>query len=161
MYTNRFISLLVAMSLLAVTVLVVRKANATIFLVSATRSYSAWAKAAKAEASTVDSATRSYIAWGQAMQVRNAIDSGTRSYIAWGEALEKAKLNALDSGTRSYIAWGEALAAAGKLGESGACSTTSQENIFAGIDNSLDSATRSYIAWGLALQAKNDIHACH
>jgi hypothetical protein len=107
----------------------------------------------------MDSATRSYIAWGQAMQVRNAIDSGTRSYIAWGEALEKAKLNALDSGTRSYIAWGEALEAAGKLGESGACSNMTQENIFAGIDNSLDSATRSYIAWGLALQAKNDFGA--
>ena len=73
----------------------------------------------------LDSATRSYIAWGQAMQVRNAIDSATRSYIAWGEAFEKAKLNALDSGTRSYIAWGEALEAAGKLGESGTCSTTS------------------------------------
>jgi len=107
----------------------------------------------------MDSATRSYIAWGQAMQVRNTIDSGTRSYIAWGEALEKAKLNALDSGTRSYIARGEALEAAGKLGESGACPTTSQENIFAGIPNNLDSATRSYIAWGLALQAKNDIGA--
>ena len=65
----------------------------------------------------------------------------------------------MDSGTRSYIAWGEALEAAGKLGESGACSTTSQENIFAGMDSSLDSATRSYIAWGLALQAKDDIRA--
>jgi hypothetical protein len=93
------------------------------------------------------------------MRVRNTIDSGTRSYIAWGEALEKAKLNALDSGTRSYIAWGEALEAAGKLGESGACPTTSQENIFAGIPNNVDSATRSYIAWGLALQAKDDIRA--
>ena len=107
----------------------------------------------------MDSATRSYIAWGQAMQARNAIDSGTRSYIAWGEALEKAKLYALDSGTRSYIAWGEALEAAGKLGESGTCSTNSQENIFAGLDSSLDSATRSYIAWGLAYQAKNDLRA--
>jgi hypothetical protein len=87
------------------------------------------------------------------------MDSATRSYIAWGEALEKAKLNALDSGTRSYIAWGEALETAGKLGESGTCLNTTQENIFAGIDSSLDSATRSYIAWGLALQAKNDIEA--
>lgn len=85
----------------------------------------------------MDSATRSYIAWGQAMQVRNAIDSGTRSYIAWGESLE----------------------AAGKLGDSGACLSTPQENIFDGIDSNLDSATRSYIAWGLALQAKNDIGA--
>ena len=143
MFTNRFISLLVAISLLAVVVLVVRDANATTSLVP-----------------HFDSATRSYIAWGQAMQVRNAMDSGTRSYIAWGEALEKAKLNALDSGTRSYIAWGEALEAAGKLGESGACPTTSQENIFAGIPNNVDSATRSYIAWGLALQAKEDIEAC-
>ena len=113
----------------------------------------------KAQPYVMDSATRSYIARGQAMQVRNTIDSGTRSYIAWGEALEKAKLNASDSGTRSYIAWGEALEAAGKLGESGACPTTSQENIFAGIDSNLDSATRSYIAWGLALQAKDDIRA--
>jgi hypothetical protein len=108
----------------------------------------------------MDSATRSYIAWGQALQVRNTVDSGTRSYIAWGEALEKAKRNALDSGTRSYIAWGEALEAAGMLGDSVACPTISQENIFAGIDSSLDSATRSYIAWGLALQAKDDIRTC-
>jgi hypothetical protein len=105
----------------------------------------------------MDSATRSYIAWGQAMQVRNAIDSGTRSYIAWGKALEKAKLNALDSGTRSYIAWGEVLEAAGKLGNSVACSNTTQENIFDEIDSNLDSATRSYIAWGLALQTKDDL----
>ena len=141
MYTNRFISLLVAISLLAVTVLVVRKANATASLVSnvdsATRSYSAWAKAAEAEASTVDSATRSYIAWGQAMQVPNTIDSGTRSYIAWGEALQAAK----------------------KLSDSGACPNTTQENVFAGIPNNLDSATRSYIAWGLAFQAENSIGA--
>ncbi len=68
----------------------------------------------------------------------------------------------MDSATRSYIAWGEALEAAGKLGESGACPTTSQENIFAGIDSSLDSATRSYIAWGLALRAKDNIRVlCH
>ncbi len=45
----------------------------------------------------------------------------------------------------------------GNWASSGACPTTSQENIFAGIHNNLDSATRSYIAWGLALQAKNDI----
>ena len=87
------------------------------------------------------------------------MDSATRSYIAWGEALEKAKLNALDSGTRSYIAWAEALETAGKLGESGTCLNTTQENIFAGIDSSLDSATRSYSAWGLALQAKDNL--CH
>jgi hypothetical protein len=97
---------------------------------------------------------------GQAMQVRNALDSGTRSYIAWGKALERAKLNALDSGTRSYIAWGDALQAAGKLDVSGTCPNTTQENVFAGIDNNLDSATRSYIAWGLALQAKDDTRAC-
>jgi hypothetical protein len=91
--------------------------------------------------------------------VRNALDSGTRSYIAWGEALENANRNALDSGTRSYIAWGEALEAAGKLGESGACATASQEGIFAGIPTNVDSATRSYIAWGLASQAKEDMRA--
>ena len=89
------------------------------------------------------------------------MDSGTRSYIAWGEALEKAKLNELDSGTRSYIAWGEALETAGKLGDSGACSTTSQKNIFAGIPYNVDSGTRSYIAWGMALQVKDDIQVCH
>ena len=98
MYTNRFISLLVAISLLAVTVLVVRNANATASLVanvdSATHSYTAWAKAAEAEASTVDSATRSYIALAKAMAcdveatyVSN-LDSATRSYIDWGLALQ-------------------------------------------------------------------------
>lgn len=90
-----------------------------------------------AQPNIMDSATRSYIAWGQSMQVRNAIDSATRSYIAQGKALE----------------------ATGKLGESGACSTTSQENIFARIPGNLDSATRSYIAWGLALQANDNILA--
>ena len=65
----------------------------------------------------------------------------------------------MDSASRSYIAWGLALQAAGKLGDSAACSNTTQENIFAGIDSNLDSATRSYIAWGLALQAKDDIRA--
>jgi hypothetical protein len=65
----------------------------------------------------------------------------------------------MDSATRSYIAWGEALEAAGKLGESGACPNTTQENIFTVIPKNVDSATRSYIAWGLALQAKDDIRA--
>ena len=98
MYTNRFISLLVAISLLAVTVLVVREANATASLVanvdSATRSYTAWAKAAEAEASTVDSATRSYIAQAKAVACGVDatyglnLDSATRSYIAWGLALQ-------------------------------------------------------------------------
>jgi len=50
--------------------LVVREANATMSLVtnvdSATRSYTAWAKAAEAEAGTVNSATRSYIAQAKA-----------------------------------------------------------------------------------------------
>ena len=98
MYINRFISLLVAISLVAVTVLVVQKANATTSLVanvdSATRSYTAWAKAAEAEASTVDSATRSYIAQAKAVACgvdatySPNLDSATRSYIAWGLALQ-------------------------------------------------------------------------
>ena len=98
MYTNRFISLLVAISLLAVTVLVVRNANATTSLVanvdSATRSYTAYARAAEARASTVDSATRSYIAQAKAVACSVDatyglnLDSATRSYIAWGLALQ-------------------------------------------------------------------------
>jgi hypothetical protein len=98
MYTNRFIRLLIAISLLAVVVLVVREANATASLGanvdSATYSYTAWAKAAEAEASTVDSATRSYIAQAKAVAcgVDAAhglnLDSATRSYIAWGLALQ-------------------------------------------------------------------------
>lgn len=59
----------------------------------------------------------------------------------------------MDSATRSYVAWGEALKAANKLGDSVACSNTTQESIFDGIDNNLDSATRSYVASGLALKA--------
>lgn len=98
MYTNRFISLLVAIAVLAVVVLVVREANATPSFAanvdSATRSYTAWAKAAEAEVSTVDSATRSYIAQAKAAAcgVDTAygpnLDSATRSYIAWGLAVE-------------------------------------------------------------------------
>ena len=98
MFTKRFISLLVAISLLAVTVLVVRSADATASLVdnmdSATHSYTAWAKAAEAEASTVDSATRSYIAQAKAVACGVDatyglnLDSATRSYIAWGSAFQ-------------------------------------------------------------------------
>lgn len=160
MFKNRFILILTALSMLLVTLAVSQsfsKPPKTVDLSQPPRPVVGPVTGAGDEPYVMDSATRSYIAWGQAMQVRNTIDSGTRSYIAWGESLEKAKLNALDSGTRSYIAWGEALEAAGKLGESGACPTTSQENIFAGIDSSLDSATRSYIAWGLALRAKDNI----
>ena len=101
MYTNRFISLIVAISLLAVAVLVVQKANASAPLVtnvdSATRSYTAWAKAAEAEASTVDSATRSYIAQAKAVACGVDatyglnLDSATRSYIAWAKSLETRK----------------------------------------------------------------------
>jgi hypothetical protein len=154
MFKNRFVLILAALSMLLVTLAVSQpfsKPPKTGDLSQPSRSLFV--------PYIMDSATRSYIAWGQAMQARNALDSGTRSYIAWGEALEKAKLNALDSGTRSYIAWGEALEAAGKLGVSGTCPNTTQENIFAGIPHNVDSATRSYVAWGLALQAKNDIGA--
>jgi hypothetical protein len=101
MYTNRFISLLIAISLLAVVVSVVREANATASLVSnvdsATRSYTAWAKAAEVEASTVDSATRSYIAQAKAVTCGVDatdgldLDSATRSYIAWAKSLEARK----------------------------------------------------------------------
>lgn len=99
MYTNRFISLLIAVSLFTVVVLVVRNANATASLVanvdSATRSYTAWAKAAEAEASTVDSATRSYIAQAKAVtcgvDATYGLDSATRSYIAWAKSLEVGK----------------------------------------------------------------------
>jgi len=162
MFKNRFVLFLAALSMLLVTLAVSQpfsKPSKTVDLSQSPRPVILPVTGAGDQPYVMDSATRSYIAWGQAMQARNTMDSGTRSYIAWGEALEKAKLNALDSGTRSYIAWGEALEAAAKLGESGVCSTTSQENIFAGIPNNLDSATRSYIAWGLALQAKNDIGA--
>jgi hypothetical protein len=165
MFKNRFVLILAVLSMLLVTLAVSQpfsKPPKTVDLGQSPRPVVVPETGSEAEQPYImDSATRSYIAWGQAMQARNAMDSGTRSYIAWGEALEKANLNALDSGTRSYIASGEALEAAGKLGELGMCPTTSQENIFAGIDSSLDSATRSYIAWGLALQTKNDIHACH
>ena len=98
MYTNRFISLLVAISLLAVVVLGVRKANATASLGanadSATYSYTAWAKAAEALANPVDSATRSYTAQAKAVACAVdatyglSLDSATRSYIAWGSALQ-------------------------------------------------------------------------
>ena len=97
MYTNRFISLLVAISLLAVAVLVVRGANATASLIasvdSATLSYTAWAKAAEAEARTVDSATHSYIAQAKAVTCGVDatygldLDSATRSYNAWAKSL--------------------------------------------------------------------------
>jgi hypothetical protein len=159
MFKNRFVVILAALSMLLVTLAVSQsfsKPPKTVDLSQPPSPVILPVTSAGDQPYVMDSASRSYIAWGQAMQARNAMDSGTRSYIAWGKALEKAKLNALDSGTRSYIAWGEALEAAGKLGDSGACPITLQENIFAGIDSSLDSATRSYIAWGLALQQAKD-----
>ena len=77
------------------------KGNATASLVangdSATYSYTAWAKAAEAEASTVDSATRSYIAQAKAVACGMDatyglnLDSATRSYIAWAKSLEARK----------------------------------------------------------------------
>jgi len=98
MHTKRFISLFIAISVLAVTVLVVREANATASLAanadSATRSYTAWAKAANVESSTVDSGTRSYIAQAKAVACGVDatsglnLDSATRSYIAWGFAVQ-------------------------------------------------------------------------
>ena len=143
MFRNRLVLILAALSMLLVTLAVSRpfsKPSKTVDLSQSSRPVVVPVTGPEADQPYImDSATSSYIAWGQAMQARNAMDSGTRSYIAWGEALE----------------------AAGKLGESGVCSATSQENIFAGIDSRLDSATSSYIAWGLALQAKDDIRACH
>ena len=100
MYTNRFMSLLIAISLFAVVGLVVRNANATTSLAnvdSATRSYTAWAKVTAAEASMVDSATRSYIAQAKAITCGVDatyglnLDSATRSYIAWAKSLEVGK----------------------------------------------------------------------
>ena len=102
MYTKRFISLLIAISVLAVVVLVVRAADATASpaanVDSATRSYTAWARAAEAEAGTVDSATRSYmaqakvVACGVDATYGLNIDSATRSYIAWGFASDRGTL---------------------------------------------------------------------
>ena len=98
MHTHRFIGLLTAVLLLAVVVLGVREANATMSLSarvdSATRSYTAWAEAAEAETSLVDSATRSYMAQAKAAACRvdavngPGLDSATRSYIAWGSAIQ-------------------------------------------------------------------------
>jgi hypothetical protein len=98
MNTNRFISLLVVVSVFAVVVSMAREANATASFTanvdSATYSYTAWAKAAEAEANTVDSATRSYIAQAKAVACGVgatyglSLDSATRSYIAWGLALQ-------------------------------------------------------------------------
>ena len=98
MYTHRFIRLFIAISVLAVVVLVVREANATPSLAanvdSASRSYTAWAEAAEAKASTLDSATRSYLAQAKAVACGEDVtyglelDSATRSYIAWGFAIQ-------------------------------------------------------------------------
>ena len=98
MYTHRFIRLFIAISVLAVVVMVVREANATASpaanVDSAARSYTAWAEAAETEASVVDSATRSYMAQAKAAACSAEaayspdVDSATQSYIAWGSALQ-------------------------------------------------------------------------
>ena len=99
MYTHRFIRLIIAISVLAVVVLVVREANATASPVtnldSATRSYTALDKAA--EVSTLDSATRSYVAQAKAVTCGVDatygldLDSASRSYSAWAKSLETGK----------------------------------------------------------------------
>ncbi|MFZ5821223.1 MAG: hypothetical protein ACOYYJ_15110 [Chloroflexota bacterium] len=70
---------------------------------SATRSYTAWAKAEQAQSAAIpvtgnvqpiDSATRSYTAWAKAEQCGAdlvydpTIDSATRSYMAWAKSVE-------------------------------------------------------------------------
>jgi len=162
MFKNRFVLILAALSMLLVTLAVswpFSKPTKTVDLSLQPRPVIVPVAGAEDQPYLMDSATRSYIAQGMAILAeRNKIDSATQSYIAQGKAI-LAERNAVDSATRSYIAWGKALEAAGKLGESGTCPNTIQENIFAGIPDNLDSATRSYIARGLALQAKNDMGA--
>ena len=158
MLKNRFILVIGVLSLLMVAMAVSQRITVDTNLEEAERIQQSWdADTARWEAMGEYYANQATVESYQSLiEARpDIMDSATRSYIAWGQAMQAR--NAIDSGTRSYIAWGEALETAGKLGESGACSSTSQENIFAGIDNSLDSATRSYIAWGLALQAKDEL----
>src|SRR5215475_732552 len=107
MYANRFLIVLGVLSLLLVAMVISFPLSNTrtsaepgraAEVDSATRSYTAWAKAAEAEASTVDSATRSYIAQAKAVTCGVGathgldLDSATRSYIAWAKSLEAGKL---------------------------------------------------------------------
>ncbi|HEX8991643.1 MAG TPA: hypothetical protein VF784_08175 [Anaerolineales bacterium] len=57
--------------------------------------------------SQIDSATRSYTAWAKAVaDQRNAnTDSATRSYTAWAKAIADQRNAGIDSATRSYMAW--------------------------------------------------------
>ena len=106
MYANRFLIVLGVLSLLLVAMVISFPFSNTptsaepgraADVDSATRSYTAWAKAAEAEASTVDSATRSYIAQAKAVTCGVGathgldLDSATRSYIAWAKSLETGK----------------------------------------------------------------------
>jgi hypothetical protein len=103
MFKNRFLIVLGLLSLLLVAMVIASPLSNTPTSAepgraadndSATRSYTAWAKAAEAEASTVNSATRSYIAQAKALACGVDatyglnLDSATRSYIAWGLALQ-------------------------------------------------------------------------
>jgi hypothetical protein len=162
MFTNRFFTALIVVALVAVVGLTLREAVFTSAVGSGLEEVQLLKQNQAADIARWEAMGEYYARQAQAQRLKEVqpyiMDSATRSYIAWGQAMQVR--NAIDSGTRSYIAWGEALEAAGKLGDPGACSNTTQENIFAGIPNNVDSATRSYIAWGLALQAKNDIRAC-
>ena len=106
MHANRFLIVLGALSLLLVAMVISFPLSNTptsaepgraAYVDSATRSYTAWAKAAEAEANTVDSATLSYIAQAKAVACGvNAtsgleIDSAIQSYIAWAKSLEARK----------------------------------------------------------------------
>ena len=98
MYTNRLLTLLAVIALLAVAALVVREAQATTALVE-----------------DVDSATRSYIALAAEVE-SSKVESATHSYIAQAKAVfcnaDPSKGQELDSATRSYLAWAKAVASA-------------------------------------------------
>jgi hypothetical protein len=106
MFKNRFLIVLGVLSLLLVAMVISFPLSNTSTSAgpgraadvdSATRSYTAWAKAAEAEASTLDSATRSYIAQARAVTCGvdatygPTLDSATRSYRAWAKSLEARK----------------------------------------------------------------------
>jgi hypothetical protein len=114
MFTNRFVLIVAALSMLLVTLAVSRpfsKPTKTVELSQSSRPVILPVTGAEARPYIVDSATRSYIAWGEALQAAGKLTDSDACTNATQENIFAGIPNNVDSATRSYIAWGLALQA--------------------------------------------------
>ncbi len=110
MSAKRLYYIPVAIALVALLTLAGRSAFAAV------ASHATTDAAKQAESLDLDSATRSYTAWAKAVeeQQNGQIDSATRSYMAWAKAIEEEQSNAADDRAEAIrlvqarLAWAKA-----------------------------------------------------